>query len=69
MWLVSVFAARGEDSDQLRYYFNFRAQGTKLLTEVHDREDIEEMAQAEGRTAGAVWAKAVAKARKAEASL
>ena len=30
------------------------------------REDIEEMAQAEGRSAGAVWAEAVAKARKAE---
>ncbi|MCI0429444.1 MAG: hypothetical protein L0210_02725 [Rhodospirillales bacterium] len=33
---------------------------------LHLREDIEETAQAEGRTAGAVWAEAVAKARKAE---
>ena len=36
MWLVSVRPARGEDSDQLRYYFNFRAQDTNVLTEVHD---------------------------------
>ena len=35
---------------------------------LHLREDIEEMAQAEGRTGGAVWAEAVAKARKAEPS-
>ncbi len=35
---------------------------------LHLREEIEEMAQAEGRSAGAVWAEAVAKARKAEPS-
>ncbi len=33
---------------------------------LHLRESIEELAQAEGRSAGAVWAEAVAKARKAE---
>ena len=32
------------------------------------REDFEEMAPAEGRTPGAIWAEAVAKARKAEPS-
>ena len=37
--------------------------GDSLL---HLREDIEEMAQPERRSAGAVWAEAVAKARKAE---
>lgn len=33
---------------------------------MHLREDIEEAAQAGGRTAGAAWAEAVAKARKVE---
>jgi|GEM_PF-1787543 len=35
-WLASFPPARGEDSDRLRYYFNFRAQDTNVLTDVHD---------------------------------
>ncbi len=35
-WLASFPPARAEDSDRLRYYFNFRGQDTNPLTDVHD---------------------------------